>query len=57
MSSRNERLTEAEKDVAKVIHQSLMFVKQHYDKYSIQEIKSYFNEKINSKKELMYRIF
>ena len=42
MSSRNERLTLKEKDVASVISKALIFVSQHKNTHSVLELKDYF---------------
>ena len=48
MSSRNERLNEAEKIAAAAIYQGLMRIAENKDKASIAELKTQFTEFIES---------
>jgi len=57
MSSRNERLTAEEKEVAKAIKEGLDLVKIHYKNYPLQEIKEHFKAKIEKHKELSLEYF
>jgi pantoate--beta-alanine ligase len=47
MSSRNERLSENEKEAASEICKTLTYISQHKHKFSVQELKAYFNNNIS----------
>lgn len=49
MSSRNERLTHEQRKDAAIIFEALCFIKENYSKYSIDEHKLYFKQKIEAK--------
>ncbi len=57
MSSRNERLSKNEKNIASVIHQTLLFVKENYDTQPIDLLKQKAIDSINNNKELAVEYF
>lgn len=57
MSSRNERLTEKEKEVAGAISQSLIFMKEHFKSYSVGELKQNMISQLSKHKELEVEYF
>jgi len=57
MSSRNERLTDEEKQEAALISNTLNFIKKNYKNYAITTIKKQFAEKINKNNFLNLEYF
>ncbi len=57
MSSRNERLSEGEKEIAGKISKALAFISHHKKTYSILELKKYFWDTISKEKLLEIEYF
>ena len=57
MSSRNERLSGNEKKAASEINKTLTYVSQHKNKFSVLELKEYFNKKISKNEFLATEYF
>ena len=54
MSSRNKLLSETDKQIATIINETLLFIKENSDKYTIEQIKQISVDKLNKNTDLEY---
>ncbi|MBT7726577.1 MAG: pantoate--beta-alanine ligase [Flavobacteriales bacterium] len=54
MSSRNKLLSVTDKQIATIINETLLFIKENSDKYTIEEIKQISVDKLNKNTDLEY---